>query len=145
MSAAAPRLKAILRATVLALAALIPAVVGGYGFVHRDRLFPEHHTVVVYGRESCSITRSVREGLHERNIPYLFADIDIPAIDDELRYKLGPRFKEPTYTLPVVHVAGQVLLTPSAERIAQALARVPPASPRDYSTFLNGADPVPHY
>lgn len=145
MTNRAARPLAILRVTLLALAMLIPTLAGAYGFVNRDRLFPRTDAVVVYGRESCGITRMVRAGLAERGIPYTFANIDIRAIDDELSFKLGPDFKEPRITLPVVHVAGRVLLTPTAQQVQEALAQVASPPRRDYSTFLKGADPVPHY
>jgi glutaredoxin len=145
MSKIAPRLGAIIRATLLSLLVIITSVAGLYCFDNRDRIFPEKNTVVVYGREACAITKMVRAGLTEKGIPYIFANIDIGAINDELRYKLGPKFKEPSYTLPVVHVAGKLLLTPSADHIQEELSQAPPSSTRDYSTFLNGADPVPHY
>jgi glutaredoxin len=144
-SKVALRPRAIIRATLLALLVIIPLVVGLYCFDNRDRIFPEKNTVVVYGRETCAITKMVRAGLTEKGIPYIFANIDIEAINDELRYKLGPKFNEPSYTLPVVHVAGKILLTPSADHIQEELSHVPPSSTRDYSTFLNGADPAPHY
>jgi hypothetical protein len=143
-SKVAPRPGAIFRAALLALLVIIPSVVGLYCFVNRDRIFPEQNTVVVYGRETCAITKMVRAGLTEKGIPYIFANIDIEAINDELGYKLGPKFKEPSYPLPVVHVAGKILLTPSADHIQEELSHVPPSSNRDYSTFLNGADHVPH-
>jgi glutaredoxin len=145
MSKVAPRPRAIILATVLALLVIILSVVGLYCFVNRDRIFPGQNTVVVYGRETCGITKMVRASLTEKGIPYIFANIDIEAINDELRYKLGPKFKEPSYTLPVVHVAGKMLLTPSADHVQEELSQVPLSSTRDYSTFLNGADPVPHY
>jgi len=145
ISKVAPRLGAIIRATLLSLLVIITSVAGLYCFDNRDRIFPEKNTVVVYGREACAVTKMIRAGLTGKGIPYIFANIDIGAINDELRYKLGPKFKEPSYTLPVVHVAGKILLTPSPDQIQEELSQVPPSSTRDYSTFLNGADPVPHY
>ena len=145
MSKVAPRPRAIIRATLLALLAIIPSVAGLYCFVNRDRIFPDGKTVVVYGRETCGITQMVRAGLAKNGIPYIFANIDSRAIKDELRYKLGPKFEEPSYTLPVVHVAGKMLLTPTADQIQEELSHVRPSSTRDYSTFLHGADPAPHY
>lgn len=101
--------------------------------------------VVVYGRESCGITRMVRSGLEAKGIPYVFADINIQAIDDELDYKLGPRFKEARFTLPVVHVRGKLLLTPTADQVQHEFAAAAGQNDRDYSTFLIGSDPAPHY
>ena len=76
----------------------ITVLLSQYCYVNRDRLFPERGTVVVYGRETCGITKMVRAGLKAKGISYHFADADVKAIHDELRYKLGPKFKEPTYT-----------------------------------------------
>lgn len=140
-----PRIGAIISGTLLALVVLIPFLFGVYCFANRDRLFPQMNSVVVYGRESCGITRMVRAGLDAKHISYVFADIDIKAINDELNYKLGPNFKEPRYTLPVVHVGGALMLTPTADQIQQELAAAGGNSSRDYSTFLNGSDPAPHY
>ncbi len=103
------------------------------------------NSVVVYGRESCGITKLVRAGLEAKHIRYIFADIDIRAINDELNYKLGPNFKEPSYTLPVVHVGGLLMLSPTADQIQQALMNAGSQNTRDYSTFLNGSNPAPHY
>lgn len=140
----------IIRTVVLLAIALAALTAVGYTYGNRDRLFPAGDTVVIYGRHECGITRLVRQGLEAQGIPYLFADADIPAIDDELWYKLGPRFKPQRITFPVVHVAGRLLLTPTADQVQQALAEHraaagPGASARDYSTLLHGADPAPHY
>lgn len=140
-----PRIGAIISGTLLALVVLIPFLFGVYCFANRDPLFPPMNSVVVYGRESCGITRMVRAGLDAKHISYVFADIDIKAINDELNYKLGPNFKEPRYTLPVVHVGGALMLTPTADQIQQELVAAGGKSSRDYSTFLNGSDPAPHY
>lgn len=145
MSNQKPRLRAIIRATLLTLVVLIPTVFSMYCFAYRDRIFPAMNTVVVYGRETCGITRMVRNGLEAKQIPYIFADINIGAVNDELRYKLGPRFKERSYTLPVVHVRGKLLLTPTADQVEQELVSAAGQDSRDYSTFLNGSDPAPHY
>jgi glutaredoxin len=135
----------IVSATLLTLVVLIPTLFTAYGVVHCDRLFPPHNAVVVYGRETCGFTKMVRAGLEARHIPYTFADIDVKAIKDEMNYKLGPRFKEPTFTLPLVHVGGKLLLTPTADQVQQEVARAGSHVERDYTTFLNGADPAPHY
>lgn len=139
----------LLRVAALSLAAvlvLLLAAATTYGYQHRDRLFPRSDSIVVYGRETCAITRRVRDGLATRGIPYVFADVDVPAIDDEMWFKLGPDFREPSITFPVVHVGGGVLLTPSAEQVAaQWQAARTDAETRDYATFLRGARPVPHY
>lgn len=137
--------KAIFGATLLVLLVVIPSLIGLYCFVNRDRIFPSDNTVVVYGRESCAITKKVRADLTDKGIDYIFADINIEAIHDELRYKLGPNFKEPSYTLPVVHVAGKILLTPSVDQIREEMSHAPLMPTRDYSTILNGANPVPRY
>lgn len=139
------RLRAIVRTVLLTLIAVIPALFSAYCYVHRDRIFPERGTIVLYGRETCGITRMVRDGLSAKGIPYLFADVNIAAINDELRYKLGPKFNEPRYTYPVVHVGGRILLTPTADQVLKVLSAEQAAKERDYATFLQGADPVPHY
>ena len=139
------RIRKIVSATLLTVLAIIIALFSLYCYVNRDRLFPERGTVVVYGRETCGITKMVRAGLTAKGISYLFADADVKAIHDELRYKLGPKFKEPTYTYPVVHVAGRILLTPTVDRIQQELSGERSKTVRDYSTLLNGAEPVPEY
>jgi hypothetical protein len=139
----------LLRIAALSLAAvlvLLLAAATTYGYLHRDHLFPRADVIVVYGRETCGITRRVRDGLASRGIPYVFADVDVPAIDDEMWFKLGPAFREPTITFPVVHVGGRILLTPSAEQVATRWQAVrTDAATRDYATFLRGARPVPHY
>ena len=139
------RLRAIVRTVLLTIIVVIPALFSAYCYVNRDRIFPERGTIVVYGRESCGITRMVRGELSAKGIPYVFADVNIAAIDDELRYKLGPKFNEPRYTYPVVHVGGKILLTPTADQIQKAVSVEQAGTERDYATFLQGADPVPHY
>ncbi|MGE5453195.1 MAG: glutaredoxin family protein [Acidobacteriota bacterium] len=138
------RPRVVLQAILLTILVAVPTLLSIYCYVNRDRIFPERGTVVVYGRESCGITRMVRNELSQRDISYVFADVDISAIRDELRYKLGPKFKEQRYIYPVVHVGGKVLLTPTADEIQSELSAAPAKTTRDYSTFLNGADPVPH-
>jgi hypothetical protein len=145
MSSQTPRIRNIISATLVAVVVLVPLLFGAYAFTHRDRLFPPMNTVVVYGRETCGITKMVRSGLDARHITYVFADIDVSAIKDELNYKLGPHFKEPRYTLPVVHVGGALLLTPTADQVQNALIKVGGNATRDYSTFLDGSNPAPHY
>lgn len=145
MQKPAPRIRAVISGTLVALVVLIPSLFGIYCFVNRDRLFPPINSVVVYGRENCGITRMVRAGLEAKKVRYVFADINVKAIKDELNYKLGPNFKEPSYTLPVVHVGGMLMLTPTADQIQQELVAAGSSSGRDYSTFLNGANPAPHY
>lgn len=141
----APRIRAVISGTLVALVVLVPLLFGAYCFANRDRLFPPMNSVVVYGRESCGITKMVRAGLDAKHVPYIFADINVKAIKDELNYKLGPNFKEPSYTLPVVHVGGALMLTPTAEQIQRELEAAGSQSSRDYSTFLNGSNPAPHY
>ncbi len=145
LPAVRPRWRIIVRATLLSLVVLIPTLFSVYCYVNRDRLFPTGETIVVYGRETCGFTLAVRRGLAAQGIPYIFADINISAISDELNYKLGPKFKEPRYTLPVVHIGNKLMLTPTAEQVAQELLHTQANKARDYSTFLNGADPAPHY
>jgi glutaredoxin len=140
-----PRARAILSATLLALLVILPTLAGLYCFANRDRIFPARNTVVVYGRETCGITSRVRSQLEARGVPYVFADIDIRAVDDELDFKLGPDFNEPTITLPVVHVAGKLLLTPTVDQVLQELSQAKGQAARDYSTFLNGSDPPPRH
>lgn len=131
----------IARTVVLIALGLGALAVLSYAYQSRDRLFPARDTVVIYGRHTCGLTRMVRQGLEAQGVPYLFADADIPAIDDELAYKLGPRFAARSITFPVVHVAGRMLLTPTAEQVQQALARHQASaglekSERDYGTLL---------
>ena len=139
----------LLRVAALSLAAVLVLLLVAattYGYQYRDRLFPRSDSIVVYGRETCAITQRVRDGLATRGIPYVFADVDVPAIDDEMWFKLGPDFREPTITFPVVHVGGRMLLTPTVEQVAaQWQAGRADAATRDYATLLRGAHPVPHY
>ncbi|MFZ6771852.1 glutaredoxin family protein [Undibacterium sp. SXout7W] len=139
------RPRIVIRTVLLTILVAVPTLFSAYCYVNRDRIFPARGSIVVYGRESCGITRMVRNDLAEMGIPYVFADVNVSAIHDELRYKLGPNFNEPTYTYPVVHVGGKILLTPTAEQIQRELSVKQERTARDYSTFLNGADPVPHY
>lgn len=139
------RPRIIIRTVLLTILIAVPTLLSVYCYLNRDRIFPERGSIVVYGRESCGITRMVRNELTQKGIPYVFADVNISAIHDELRYKLGPKFKERSYTYPVVHVGGKILLTPTADQIQRELSAEQAKTDRDYSTFLNGADPVPHY
>jgi hypothetical protein len=140
----APRAKSIIVTTVVAMFVLIAVAFCSYCFANRDRIFPAKNTVVVYGRETSGITMAGRSQLDAQRVPYIFADINSQAIRDELRYKLGPKFTATSYTLPVVHVAGRLLLTSSADEIVRELSIAGDQVSRDYSTFLNGSDPPPH-
>ena len=130
---------------LVAALVLLLAVATAYGYRHRDRLFPVSDSIVVYGRETCGITQRVRDGLAARDIPYVFADVDVRIIDDEMWFKLGPQFREPRITFPIVHVNGQLLLTPTAEQVVAQWQIRRDDTGRDYATLLRGAKPVPHY
>ncbi|MCX5864005.1 MAG: hypothetical protein NTW42_02900 [Deltaproteobacteria bacterium] len=138
-----------IKSLILILVFIISSV-STYSFINRDRLFPLKNKVIIYGREKCGITLEVRGELEKRNIEYIFANVDIPLIDSEMWYKLGPRFEKKTVIFPVVHIAEKMLLTPTADQIEKEKIQYEEVTDkinldRDYTTFLNGANPPPHY
>ncbi|MFA5941638.1 MAG: glutaredoxin domain-containing protein [Sinimarinibacterium sp.] len=112
------RFVAIYAGLVLALA----LAVASYVVAHRDRIFPEPGTVVVYGRDSCGITTYMRTTLAERNVPFTYVNVDDGFLEDQemlhaVTYVTHPD-SDPSYVhFPVVRVAGQLLERPSSNDV----------------------------
>ncbi len=107
-------------ACVLALAL---AATGGIGNPDVPATGPLYDVpyVVVYGRQSCSLTRKMMEGLDQNGIPYILESID----DYWLKVnELYPRMKaagiyEGTIRLPVVDVSGELMIRPSISTVVE--------------------------
>lgn len=72
--------------------------------------------VVVYGRDSCSITRSMREALTEQGTPFRYKAVDDPVVADELHKRMQSQgLNTRRYLLPVVDVNGQLAIRPKKQ------------------------------
>jgi hypothetical protein len=83
--------------------------------------------VVVYGRQSCSLTRKMMEDLDQRGIPYTFKSTDDQQMKTE---ELIPRMKaagifESPFGLPVVDVNGDLMIRPRVSTVVETYNRSP--------------------
>ena len=103
------------------------SAVGTYLLVHRDRLFPKAYTVVVYGRDTCSITTAMRSFLQQKNVPFVYASVDNPFVDQEMWYfhdKIAPGLANPNHAeFPLVRINGNVLESPQEEVVLSLYQR----------------------
>lgn len=103
------------------------AMISTYLLIHRERIFPDENTVVVYGRDSCGFTQSMRTFLERRNISYIYANIDNPIIDREMWFHLhqiAASDLSPGYAhFPVVRVNGETLEQPHEEVVLTHMTR----------------------
>lgn len=84
---------------------------------------PASPYVIVYGRDTCSITRSMRKDLESRGIEYNYRKIDDAAVADNLHRKmesLGISTRQ--YNLPVVEVNARILIRPDVSVVMDAFA-----------------------
>jgi glutaredoxin len=97
------------------------SMIGSYLLIHHKRIFPSLSTVVVYGRNSCGITQSMRAFLKQNNVSYIYANIDNSFIDKEMWFylhKVAASDPDPGYAyFPVVRVNGQTLERPEEDTV----------------------------
>jgi hypothetical protein len=81
--------------------------------------------VVVDGRQSCSLTRKMPEGLDQHGIPYTFESVDGQQMKTK---ELIPRMKaagvfESPFGLPVVDVNGELMIRPDVSTVVEKYNR----------------------
>ena len=75
--------------------------------------------VAVYGRNSCSVTQSMRRQLERQNIPHQYYIVDDQRIADRLHAQMqASGLNTRRYLLPVVDVSGEMMVRPSVETVA---------------------------
>jgi len=79
------------------------------------QIVAERHSVAVFGRDGCSITRRMLDELAAARVPVRYHDIDHPAIQNAFhqRFKHAGLMRDGSYPLPIVEVAGQAYARPS--------------------------------
>jgi glutaredoxin len=80
-----------------------------------ESLYKEPY-VVVYGRDSCSFTQNLLKELRDRDIKYIYENVDDEGVED----KLHPRMEKAgldtkKYLLPVIEVNGEMFIRPKLE------------------------------
>jgi hypothetical protein len=108
--------------------ALTSALTGGESqeskHVAVEPLYPIPY-VVVYGRQSCGLTRQMMQDLDQRDIDYIFKSMD----DQPVRDEIFPRMRAAgldtrSFLLPVVDVSGWLLVHPSISAVVERHNRV---------------------
>jgi mycoredoxin len=75
--------------------------------------------LTVYGRRWCGISQMVRRHLDRLGIPYEYVDLDRhPEVERQLAWMTGGRVHSPT-----IRIGDQLLIQPSTQELARALAR----------------------
>ncbi len=97
------------------------AMIGTYFLIHHERIFPSLSTLVVYGRNSCGITQSMRSFLEQHHVPYIYANIDNPLLNKEMWFRLhqvAASDPDPGYAyFPVIRINGETLERPDEETV----------------------------
>jgi hypothetical protein len=111
----------VVLACVLGIAAL---AAGRRGDFPEARPLQETPYVIVYGRQECSLTRQLMDGLEQRGIPYTFKSVDKASVAEELhpRMRAAGLLDDGTYNLPVVDVSGTLLIRPSVSTVLSLYA-----------------------
>jgi glutaredoxin len=80
----------------------------------RDSLY-----VVVYGRDTCGITKRMRAALDRAGVPYEYKSVDNAGVGDELHPRMqAAGLDTGRYGLPVVDVNAEMFIRPKANIIA---------------------------
>jgi hypothetical protein len=75
--------------------------------------------VVVYGRDSCGITKRTRAGLSRAGVPYEYKSVDNPGVGDELHPRMrAAGLDTSSYGLPVVDVSSTIRVRPQVDTVA---------------------------
>ena len=113
-------LKRYLKALLLILTFLCAMTVT-YVAANHQRLFPDDSTIVIYGRDSCGSTQDMKAFLDALHIPYIYANIDKPLLDEEMwhfLHQIPHMDTNPGYAyFPVVRVNGSIMENPHEDMV----------------------------
>lgn len=77
--------------------------------------------LVVYGRESCSITRRTMRDLNDARVRYRFESVDDAAVADVLHARMeGMGIDTRRYFLPVVDLNNTITVRPDNEQLIRS-------------------------
>lgn len=80
--------------------------------------------VVVYGRDTCGITKRTLAGLSRAGVPYEYRSVDSPGVGDELHPRMqASGIDTRRYGLPVVDVSSTIRVRPQVDTIADEYRR----------------------
>jgi hypothetical protein len=86
----------------------------------RARPWSNGSHIVVYGRESCSITRDFMSGLDSSGAGYVFKNVDDRSVLEELFARMKNAGLDTTsFSLPVVDVNGRMFIRPELNRVLE--------------------------
>lgn len=107
------------------LALLLIAGLGWEGYKYSQKLsvtrLYDTPYVVVYGRNSCSITKSTMKQLTKLGIPFEYEIIDEPEVADFIHDRMtASGISIRRYNLPVVDVNGEIFIRPRIPEIQSA-------------------------
>ncbi|WP_434777201.1 hypothetical protein [Neisseria sp. Ec49-e6-T10] len=76
--------------------------------------------MIVYGKDSCGLTRRMIDQLNHKNIPYVYKSTDIRQYSNEMYNKMRlARLNTSSFMLPVVEVNRYMLVSPDAPKVLQ--------------------------
>lgn len=89
---------------------------------HRDRIFPAPDIVIIYGRDTCSITTEMRSFLTQAKVPFQYVNVDDGWLQDQEMQLLVQKIPHQELSpgdihFPIVRIAGQLFETPDHERV----------------------------
>ena len=88
-------------------------------YARRAAPFTTRVPLTVYGRRWCGVSQMVRRYLDRLGVPYEYVDMDSnPAVEQQLSWLTGGRVRSPT-----IRIGDQLLVQPSTQELARALAR----------------------
>ncbi len=100
-------------------------VIAGY-FVMKDVVRPgieplyEEPYVIVYGKTACGLCQKMKRELREKEIPFLFKDLEKEESNDELHRRMSAAGLETRrYSIPVVDVNGALFIRPDTEKVIE--------------------------
>jgi len=88
-------------------------------------LFPADVTqdIIVYGNEKCGYCRETMQWLDNRNIPYVYRDVEsYGTFQEEMFSKLDKAGFKTAAFFPVLDIKGQILMKPEFDDIQKALS-----------------------
>ena len=81
--------------------------------------------IVVYGRDSCGLTRGLIQSLDSQSIYYVYKNIDLTGVKNELHPRMEKAgFATSRYGLPVVDVNSVIFIRPKLETILKQYSKV---------------------
>jgi hypothetical protein len=109
----------LLRNAAILLITLVVIFLSAYIVSVGDRLFPSPQTVVIYAKNDSPAMFQLAGMLEFENIPYLYANVDGPMVQWEMRWKFGEDYQR--LATPLAQVRGQVF--PAADVALIAMER----------------------